>query len=294
MNKDRIKGAAFGFILCAILSATVLAAANTETVTRQITYGVNVNFNGEILQFDDDMRPFNMDGRVFLSVRAISETLDLSVDFDSATNTVLLGNAVIQTETVAPPAVVEEPESGQQVQFNSSRPDGWRRTYWQRDDGVIFRLIDVDGQYWVSMRHSIHQQGKATPVGDESGLQWFNDGLQHVGLRPLESSILAWFRGAPLPTSLLTIVPDYGNYWVRDDGVRFDRHPVGGYETLTVSISPEDITGALIGTGLGVSDVDDWDSINGPAYINEWLQNRGLRPLETSILDWARGGPAPN
>ena len=52
MNKERLKGAAVGFILCAMLSASVITVANTHTVTREITYGVSVMLNGQIVQFD--------------------------------------------------------------------------------------------------------------------------------------------------------------------------------------------------------------------------------------------------
>ncbi|MCL2171171.1 MAG: stalk domain-containing protein [Defluviitaleaceae bacterium] len=91
MNKERIKGIAAGFILGAILSASVVAAS-TQTVTRQITYGVGVNLNGQQMHFAYDMRPFVMEGRTFLSVRAIAEALGLPVDFDPATNTAYLGD----------------------------------------------------------------------------------------------------------------------------------------------------------------------------------------------------------
>ena len=95
-SKDKIKYMLTGFILCAALSVTALVAANTQTVTRQLTYGVAVDLHGEILQFEDDMRPFVIDGRTFLPVRAIAEALGLAVGFDEATNTVLLGDAVAQ------------------------------------------------------------------------------------------------------------------------------------------------------------------------------------------------------
>ena len=91
MNKERIKGIVIGFILCAILSAGVAATANT-TVTRQITYGINVILNGQQMQFAEDSRPFVMDNRTFLPLRAMSEMLGFPVDFDPATNTAIVGN----------------------------------------------------------------------------------------------------------------------------------------------------------------------------------------------------------
>ena len=92
MNKERLKGVVMGFILCTMLSATVMVVANTNTVTREITLGVRVNLNGQLMHFEYEMRPFVMDGRTFLPVRAISEALDIPVDFNPGTNTIYLGN----------------------------------------------------------------------------------------------------------------------------------------------------------------------------------------------------------
>jgi len=91
--KRHLKGSVAGFLMCALLSTTMLAAANTETVTRQITYGVNVVLNGERVQFNEDSRPFVMDGRTFLPLRALAELLDMPVDFDPVTNTAIVGTA---------------------------------------------------------------------------------------------------------------------------------------------------------------------------------------------------------
>ena len=92
MNKERIKGIVIGFILCMALSSTVVVMANTRTETRQITFGIRVNLNGQLLDFDADSQPFVMGGRTFLPVRALADALGLPVDFDSATNTAYLGN----------------------------------------------------------------------------------------------------------------------------------------------------------------------------------------------------------
>ncbi|MCL2217984.1 MAG: stalk domain-containing protein [Defluviitaleaceae bacterium] len=92
MKNLQIKGFVTGFILCLVLSASVMVVANTQTVTREITYGVRVNLNGQLMQFDYDNRPFVMGSRTFLPVRALAEALDLPVDFDPSTNTAYLGN----------------------------------------------------------------------------------------------------------------------------------------------------------------------------------------------------------
>ncbi|MCL2355770.1 MAG: NPCBM/NEW2 domain-containing protein [Defluviitaleaceae bacterium] len=91
MNKERIKGGAIGFILCLLLSASVMPVI-AQTATRPVIYGVRVNLNGQLLDFAPDSRPFVSGGRTFLPLRDLAETLGLPVDFDIATNTVYLGD----------------------------------------------------------------------------------------------------------------------------------------------------------------------------------------------------------
>jgi len=92
MNKERIKGIVVGFLLCALLSTSVMVMATPRTETRQITYGVRVNFNGQLVQFNADNQPFVMGGRTFLPLRAMADLLGLPVDFNPATNTAYVGN----------------------------------------------------------------------------------------------------------------------------------------------------------------------------------------------------------
>lgn len=87
-----IKGFVAGFIVCAVLSTAVLSAAENGWALREIFFGVQVEVNGELVQFDEDMRPFIMDGRTFLPVRGISDVLGIDLDWDPDTATVLIGH----------------------------------------------------------------------------------------------------------------------------------------------------------------------------------------------------------
>jgi len=77
-----------------MLSGTALMAASTTM--REIVFGVRVSLDGEIIQFDDDMQPFIMDGRTFLPARVIAEIAGLHVGYDGATSTVVLTTAAYQ------------------------------------------------------------------------------------------------------------------------------------------------------------------------------------------------------
>jgi len=96
--KQRLQGMVMGALLMVLLlSATVVYANNR--VTREITYGINVMLNGEMVQFDYDTRPFVMDGRTFLPLRTLAELVGLPVDFDPATNTAIVGSTVTRRGT---------------------------------------------------------------------------------------------------------------------------------------------------------------------------------------------------
>ena len=85
----RIQGFLLGVIVSSLLFGGVLiVSAVTQTI--EVSYGVTVVANGVRQVFSDDMRPFTSGGRTFLSVRAISETFDIDVDWDADTSTVYI------------------------------------------------------------------------------------------------------------------------------------------------------------------------------------------------------------
>jgi len=92
-NFGRAKWFIIGVLATLMLSGTALLAS---PAMREIVFGVNVSLDGQNIQFEEDMRPFIMDGRTFLPVRAIADIAGLDVDFDADTNTVVLTTAEYQ------------------------------------------------------------------------------------------------------------------------------------------------------------------------------------------------------
>ena len=91
MKKERLKGFVAGILLMAMLSS-VLVFANSG-IMREVHYGINVVLNGRAVEFEEDSRPFVIDGRTFLPLRAMAELLGLPVEFDAETNTAYVGYA---------------------------------------------------------------------------------------------------------------------------------------------------------------------------------------------------------
>ena len=89
-EKGSIKGFVAGVLVTAILSTTIVFAS-ASGVMREIVFGINVVVNGVQAQFTEANRPFTMGGTTFLPLRAVSELLDMPVDFDPSTNTAFVG-----------------------------------------------------------------------------------------------------------------------------------------------------------------------------------------------------------
>jgi len=90
-KKPQIKGFVAGVLLATMLFSTALVAASQSGVMREAFYGVNIVINGNEWNPPSDMTPFISDGRTFLPVRGIAETLGIPVDWDGATSTVYVG-----------------------------------------------------------------------------------------------------------------------------------------------------------------------------------------------------------
>ncbi|MCL2573505.1 MAG: copper amine oxidase N-terminal domain-containing protein [Defluviitaleaceae bacterium] len=113
MKKERIKiitAFVAGVVATLLISGAALIA---NPVMREVVFGVNVIVDGEVVHFDQDMRPFIIDGRTFLPVRAMADIAGFNVDFDNATNTVVLttgnGTNVIQPQPSPSPSPTASP-----------------------------------------------------------------------------------------------------------------------------------------------------------------------------------------
>ncbi|MCL2873374.1 MAG: stalk domain-containing protein [Defluviitaleaceae bacterium] len=109
-KKLQVKGFTAVVLTTVILSAS-LVWANSGGVMREIFFGVDININGEILQVDDADRPFIMEGRTFLPVRALGDALGVSVDWYGPTQTVYVETE--ETSAAINPITEEEIRAAQ-------------------------------------------------------------------------------------------------------------------------------------------------------------------------------------
>ena len=99
MNRERLKGMAVGFVMCAVLIlGGFMATANPLMRTRnaQITYGGwNVVLDGQPFEARDGygnlIHTINLDGWLFAPFEHVAVALGLPAHWDGATNTLYLG-----------------------------------------------------------------------------------------------------------------------------------------------------------------------------------------------------------
>lgn len=93
----RKTGITISTILVMILCFSMgVAGANTlQNITAQVNYALSMKLNNELFNPKDTdgsyLRPIVYNNRTYLPVRALGEALNIAVDYDAATSTVLLG-----------------------------------------------------------------------------------------------------------------------------------------------------------------------------------------------------------
>jgi len=184
----RLKGLAIGLIAAIALSGTALLA-NSEA--RELVFGIAVSLDGVAVQFEEDMRPFVIDGRTFLPVRAIADLAGLGVDFDGATNTVLLTTGEAGEPTSAP--MISEAPAGPNTQTR------------QVTFGVAVSLDGVVIQFTEDMRPFITEGRTFLPVraiADLAGLEVDFDSVTNtVLLTSSDAPVAAEPALTPKPTA---------------------------------------------------------------------------------------------
>ncbi len=96
---NNLKWFTLGISVCLLAMTLIVPAfASSFTKSAQLIYNdIKITMNGNAITPKDadgnTVEPFTIDGTTYLPVRAISNTLGLSVGWDSSTNTVALSNA---------------------------------------------------------------------------------------------------------------------------------------------------------------------------------------------------------
>ncbi|WP_217556557.1 stalk domain-containing protein [Paenibacillus sp. GbtcB18] len=100
--KKKLAATAIGAAMVLSMGTGVLAGANLQEIKAYLNGSITVKYNGSPVQLQDEqgavVLPITYDGNTYLPVRSIAKTLNVAVNYDGATNTVLLGE---QAEGIA-------------------------------------------------------------------------------------------------------------------------------------------------------------------------------------------------
>ena len=103
-------------VIALTLACGIAIGANASSALKEISaylnYGITVQYNGQAQTMNDAngdrVYPISYNGTTYLPVRAVSDMLDIAVDWDGATQTVILSD----TESAAPSAPADnKPDS---------------------------------------------------------------------------------------------------------------------------------------------------------------------------------------
>lgn len=94
-------------VALALVCGLTIGASASDTlkeITANLSYGITVKYNGEAQTLKDasgsTVYPIIYEGTTYLPIRAVSNMLGISVDWDQATQTVLLGESADGTDLI--------------------------------------------------------------------------------------------------------------------------------------------------------------------------------------------------
>lgn len=244
LGKLQIKGFVMGVLVTVLLSGTLLAAANTQTVTREITYGIGVILNGQTVQFDEDSRPFVMDGRTFLPLRTLAELLDMPVDFDPAANMAILGSGAQEAT---------EPVARHTIRFYRDATNAFLYDIRGYPYDFYINEVVISGENWLQELLFEAQRNLGAQSIHIRNI-WYVGGRIYVDLDGLRSQpAFAGSTGGYLTQRILYLsVASFPN--VEEIVILLDGQPVGRYQLDHINLS-----GVVRVTGHDVSNIWEWE-----------------------------------
>jgi hypothetical protein len=195
-TKKALKIIVVTFIITVLLSVGITVFASAQSTRRQLdaTFsGISVILDGRAIDLRDgagrQVEPFIVDGTTYLPIRAISEALGLSVEWDGTTQTVYLGSGsgtqpqpqTQPTPQLAPQLALETtPQPTPQPQ---SQTQDFRDLLWYRGDPLfkgsqsfLRRGIEIpaDEGGFTFVNGILNQSGQWFGNGINAGDSYFN------------------------------------------------------------------------------------------------------------------------
>lgn len=212
MNKDFIKGVSIGCALAVVVGGTLVFAEPVKQNIEAVYNDIKIVIHGEqITPKDGDgniVNPFIYDGTTYLPIRAVSEALGETVDWDGSTNTVYIGTerpiatptptGQLANNTSSEPQTLKEYlEAHCRVRsdkYHSLDPITWEEqnnrqpTILRYDDPN--RLTAIEGDIFIAPDGNSYElhRGKAFILGEDLIMQGVKLAIDLGRVDPFDSS----------------------------------------------------------------------------------------------------------
>lgn len=188
-------------IALALVCGMVIGANAADTlkeISAYLNYGITIKYNGEVQNLTDAggnrVYPISYNGTTYLPVRAVSNMLGIGVDWDGATQTVLLGKTgatVNLMETYKPytsyqsvSRVISDWHDGPIFYQKSTTPENiggetassWLNLYnpknnWAEDSNTLLCSFNIGGKYkTLTFKAYTNEDATLTVKGDTDSL----------------------------------------------------------------------------------------------------------------------------
>lgn len=188
-------------IALALVCGMVIGANAADTlkeISAYLNYGITIKYNGEVQNLTDAggnrVYPISYNGTTYLPVRAVSNMLGIGVDWDGATQTVLLGKTgatVNLMETYKPytsyqsvSRVISDWHDGPIFYQKSTTPENiggetassWLNLYnpknnWAEDSNTLLCSFNIGGKYkTLTFKAYTNEDTTLTVKGDNDSL----------------------------------------------------------------------------------------------------------------------------
>ncbi|MDE6900616.1 MAG: copper amine oxidase N-terminal domain-containing protein [Oscillospiraceae bacterium] len=188
-------------IALALVCGMVIGANAADTlkeISAYLNYGITIKYNGEVQNLTDAggnrVYPISYNGTTYLPVRAVSNMLGIGVDWDGATQTVLLGKTgatVNLMETYKPytsyqsvSRVISDWHDGPIFYQKSTTPENiggetassWLNLYnpknnWAEDSNTLLCSFNIGGKYkTLTFKAYTNEDATLTVKGDNDSL----------------------------------------------------------------------------------------------------------------------------
>lgn len=185
--KKSVLTLALVLVLVFSFAAGAAAAGTLETISAYLNYGITIKYNGEEQMLKDAngsrVYPITYNGTTYLPVRAVSNMLGINVDWDGATQTVILGEKPDGTDLIDTLKAYYKESDCKQIQTADKKDkeiSGIKCTHWiemytglGNEGGTQEVSFNIGGEYdTVTFKYYSNHDCTLRLLGDNDYVLW--------------------------------------------------------------------------------------------------------------------------